>query len=74
MAEEFAKVSIVRPKGCDKTALAINALDAHTRKMAWNTYLYAEGKPLLCESFKVEQDGSLTLRIKAECWAFEDAE
>lgn len=69
-----AKIKIVRPENCDRTALSINALDKHTRDLAWTTFVYVDESgdifPLLCESFKVNDKGNLILEIKAECFEF----
>lgn len=65
---DLAKITVQRPKGCERKALSIHAMDKNTRDLAWKTFLYADGKPLLCESFALTERGTLMVEVKAECF------
>ncbi len=56
MMEEnsLAKISIRVPVGCAKTALNFDALDRITRDLARQTFVFVDGKQLLCRSFAVK--------------------
>ena len=57
-----------RPNGCNKTALSLDALDAHTRELARNTYLTVNGKMLSCASFKVLENGRMQVEVMPEAF------
>lgn len=60
---EMTKVSITLPKGCERNALSVKALDSGTRDLAFATLITVEGKILPCTGFKVK-DGGLTLEVQ----------
>lgn len=68
---DLARIVVKLPKGCDKKSLSINALDTHTRTLALNTFLYVDGKPLLCNALKFNSNGTLMLEVKPECFEIE---
>ena len=57
------KVTIAMPKGCDRDALSVKALDSVTRELAYQTLITVDGKILPCTGFKVK-NGSLTLEVQ----------
>lgn len=63
-----AKVKVTLPKGCKKTNLSINALDSYTRELALKTQLKVGTKPLLCNSMKVTDKGTLLIEVRPECF------
>lgn len=80
MTEEnqLAMVTIRVPKGGTKTALNFNALDKVTRDLARETFMFVDGKQLLCRSFAVrtKPDGKsvVMLEIKQECFEITETE
>lgn len=70
--KSVAKITIRVPKGCKKTALSVDALDTLTSNLAWDTFIYADGTPLLCRSFKVVEKSNgrkvVMLEIMEECF------
>ncbi len=71
MSEDLAKIRIVVPKGCLNKNLSIDAFDSHTRDLAYQTFIYVDGKPLLCRSFKTKQCGGetvLVLEVRPNCF------
>ncbi len=74
---QTAKIKIVVPKGCTKQSLNFYALSSHERDLARNTFIYADGRQLLCNSFKVtERNGEkvVVLEIKEECFEIVEGE
>lgn len=68
---QTTKITIKVPKGCKKTSLDFYALDSHTRDLARDTFIFVDGKQLLCNSFKVvERRGEkvLMLEVKEESY------
>lgn len=61
------------PKGCKKTALSINALDRYTRELAMKTQLKIGAKPLLCNSIKLTDKGTLMVEVRPECFEMAEA-
>lgn len=77
MSKELAKIKIVVPKGCTKTNLSVDALDKHTRDLAYSTFIYVDDKPLLCRSLKLaEKNGEkvVFLEVLADCFEIVEAE
>lgn len=70
--DELAMVSVRVPKGCTRTALSFDALDSLTRDLARRTFVFADGKQLLCRSFavRVKPDGRkvMMLEVMEECF------
>jgi len=69
--QETAKIKIIVPKGCTRESLSIDALDKHTRDLAYSTFIYVDGKPLLCRSFKTKMTGGeriVILEVREECF------
>jgi hypothetical protein len=60
---ETTKVRITMPKGCDRDALSVKALDSVTRDLAYQTLITVDGKILPCTGFKVK-NGGLTLEVQ----------
>ena len=60
---ETTKVRITMPKGCDRDALSVKALDSVTRELAYQTLITVDGKILPCTGFKVK-NGGLTLEVQ----------
>lgn len=60
---ETTKVTITMPKGCDRDALSVKALDSVTRELAYQTLITVDGKILPCTGFKVK-NGGLTLEVQ----------
>lgn len=60
---EMTKVKIAMPKGCDRDALSVKALDSVTRDLAYQTLITVEGKILPCTGFRLK-DGGLTLEVQ----------
>lgn len=60
---EITKVKIAMPKGCDRNALSVKALDSVTRDLAYQTLITVEGKILPCTGFRLK-DGGLTLEVQ----------
>ena len=60
---ETTKVTITIPKGCDRDALSVKALDSVTRELAYQTLIMVDGKILPCTGFKLK-NGSLTLEVQ----------
>ena len=60
---ETTKVRITVPKGCDRDALSVKALDSVTRDLAYQTLITVDGKILPCTGFKVK-NGGLTLEVQ----------
>jgi len=60
---EMTKVKIAIPKGCDRDALSVKALDSVTRDLAYQTLITVEGKILPCLGFKL-RNGGLTLEVQ----------
>ena len=60
---ETTKVTITIPKGCDRDALSVKALDSVTRELAYQTLITVDGKILPCMGFKLK-NGSLTLEVQ----------
>lgn len=75
MPEEHAQIVIQRPKGCDKTSLSINALDARTRELAFETYVRVDGKMIPCESLAVKKNAAgrtvLVLEVQDGYFSFD---
>lgn len=65
-------VTIRVPAGCTKTALNFDALDKMTRDLARGTFMFVDGKQLLCRSFAVrtKPDGKkvVMLEVMEECF------
>lgn len=60
---ETTKVRITLPRGCDRDALSVKALDSVTRELAYQTLITVEGKILPCTGFK-RKNGRLTLEVQ----------
>ena len=60
---ESAKIIVLRPSGCTKTALNYTAVDSHTRELAKGTQVMVGDKVLFCNSFKVLPNGNLMLEV-----------
>jgi len=60
---ETTKVRITMPKGCERDALSVKALDSVTRELAYQTLITVDGKILPCTGFKVK-NGGLTLEVQ----------
>ena len=60
---ETTKVRITMPKGCERDALSVKALDSVTRDLAYQTLITVDGKILPCTGFKVK-NGGLTLEVQ----------
>lgn len=60
---ETTKVRITLPRGCDRNALSVKALDSVTRELAYQTLITVEGKILPCTGFKLK-NGGLTLEVQ----------
>ena len=75
---QLAKISIHVPAGCTKTALNFDALDKMTRDLARQTFIYVDGRQLLCRSFAVrtKPDGKkvVMLEVMEECFEITDRE
>jgi len=69
---QLAKVTIRVPAGCTKTALNFDALDKFTHDLARQTFIFVDGKQLLCRSFAVREksDGRrvVMLEVMEECF------
>lgn len=69
---ELAKITVRVPKGCTKQALSFDALDSLTRDLARRTFVFADGKQVLCRSFAVRTraDGRkvMMLEVMEECF------
>ena len=69
---ELAKITVRVPAGCKKNALSFDALDSLTRDLARQTFVFSEGKQLLCRSFSVRTrpDGRkvMLLEVMEECF------
>ncbi len=74
----LAKVSIRVPRGCTKTALNFDALDKLTRDLARQTFVFVDGRQLLCRSFAVrtKPDGKkvVMLEIMEDCFEISEAD
>ncbi|HEV7700202.1 MAG TPA: hypothetical protein VGO43_08240 [Pyrinomonadaceae bacterium] len=74
---DLAKITITVPKDCLKRALSIDALDARTRDLAWQTRIEVDGKDLLCTAFVATYDNGkkpvLQLTVKDECFEIVEA-
>ena len=68
---DLAKITIKVPPGCDRTSLSFDALDSVSRDLARRTFIWVDGKQLLCRSFatKTRPDGSqvVMLEVMQEC-------
>ena len=75
-AKETAKVKIIVPEGCRRTALSIDALDSRTVELAFATNIEVDGKTLFCRSFKVKElaDGSKVCLLEVQEPSFEIVE
>lgn len=75
---DFAKIRIELPKGCIRHALSINALDARSRELANETFIYVDGKQLLCTAFEAiyenGKDPVLRLTVAEECFEIVEAD
>jgi hypothetical protein len=60
---EMTSVTVTLPKGCDRHALSVNALDSKTRELAYQTLITVDGKILPCSGFKVK-NGALHLEVQ----------
>lgn len=60
---ELTKIRIEVPKGCERNALSVKALDSKTRELAYQTLITVEGKILPCTGFKLK-DGGLILEVQ----------
>jgi len=60
---EMTKVTVTLPKGCNRDALSVNALDSKTRELAYGTLITVDGKILPCSGFKVK-NGALHLEVQ----------
>ena len=60
---ETTRVTITMPKGCERDALSVKALDSVTRDLAYQTLITVDGKILPCTGFKVK-NGGLTLEVQ----------
>jgi hypothetical protein len=69
---DFAKIRVELPKGCNRKDLSIHAMDRRSRELAYDTFIYVDGKQLLCTGLKVDEDSSggtiLNLTVKPECF------
>ena len=69
---ELAMVTIRVPAGCTKTALNFDALDKLTRDLARETFMFVDGKQLLCRSFAVRTKPNgkkvVVLEVMEECF------
>ena len=82
MSEQTAKIKVVIPKGAKGKNLSVDALDSRTRELAWKTFIYADGAPLLCRSFKTierkTEEGKieklLVLEIREDSWEIVEGE
>lgn len=79
MPDNPAKIIVRRPAGCDRRALAIDALDRHTKDLAIGTTIEIDdGRPIYCLSFKTRRlaDGTelLCLEIGPECFEITNEE
>lgn len=74
--DRLAHVTIKVPKGCTKTALNFDALDKMTRDLARQTFVFVDGRQLLCRSFAVrtKPDGKkvVTLEVMEECFEIKE--
>ena len=74
---DFAKIRVQLPKGCNRKALSIHSLDRRSRELAFETFIYVDGKQLLCTSFKlVDLDKGQVpqLTVAPECFEIVEAE
>ena len=60
---ELTKIRIEVPKGCERNALSVKALDSKTRELAYQTLITVEGKISPCTGFKLK-DGGLILEVQ----------
>lgn len=73
---ELATVKVSVPSNCKKTNLSIDTLDSYTREVANQTFVFADGKPLLCRSLKVVEQGGekcLQVTIRPDCFEWPEA-
>ncbi len=74
----LAKITVRVPKGCTKTALSFDALDSLTRDLARRTFVFVDGRQLLCRSFsvKTKPDGRkvMMLEVMDECFEIVEGE
>ena len=68
---EMTKVTVTLPKGCNRGALSVNALDSKTRELAYGTLITVDGKILPCSGFKVKDR---VLHLEVQQGFFEIAE
>lgn len=74
---EKAKIKVVVPKGCKKESLSVDALDSNTRDLAWKTFIYVDGKQLLCRGFKIKEvkgEKVMVLEVMKECFEIVESE
>jgi len=62
------KLIVTRPKGCDKTALSLDAMDTRTKELAWKTFLTVDRKMLSCAAFKLLANGRLQIEVMPEAF------
>lgn len=78
MDDNLAKVTVRVPEGCTKTALSFDALDSISRDLARRTFVFVDGKQLLCRSFsiKTKPDGRkvMMLEVMEECFEIVQSE
>lgn len=67
-----AQIKILVPKGCKKTALSVHALDSHSRDLAYDTHIFVGNRRLLCESFKVLDNGNCLVEVRPECFEIQE--
>ena len=76
--DPLAKITIKVPHGCTKTALSFDALDKMSRDLARQTFIFADGKQLLCRSFAVRMKPSgekvVMLEVMQDCFEIVEAE
>jgi hypothetical protein len=64
-----AHVTVTVPKHYIRTELNIKSLDSHTRKLAQETFITVDGKMLSCYSFKVLDNGCLSLEVTPDAFS-----
>jgi F420-0:gamma-glutamyl ligase len=74
---DFAKIRVQLPKGCNRKALSIHSLDRRSRELAYQTFIFVDGKQLLCTSFKLvdlAEGQVLQLTVAPECFEIVETE
>lgn len=70
---DLAKIVIQIPVGCTRRSLSMNALDERGRQLARQTFIFVDGKQLLCTAFRVEvpkgsSEKVLQLTVATDCF------